>query len=170
MKHFLCFLQGNLDDIADMCSGKFTQTQNVISAESQLDSQCPIGDDVYELCTGKFYDNQFVSQVECTENEITKTDLPVLDNTNKKIEEKDNFDSIVKKMVEPATDVANTKKYVFDNAPDIDAVSFDGINHARKKFVIDSDDESNADAAKPSKKKKLRKRKAEKRALQISGK
>ncbi|KAI8425088.1 hypothetical protein MSG28_006948 [Choristoneura fumiferana] len=162
---------GNLDDIVGMCSGKFTQTQNVISAESQLsESQCPIGDDVFELCTGKFYDNQFVSQVECTENEVTKSILPVVDNTNKKIEEeKDLFDSIIKEMTEPATDVSNTKKYVFDNAPENDAVSFDAISHARKKFVIDSDDESNGEVAKPDKKKKLKKkRKAGKRALRIS--
>ncbi|XP_063387687.1 claspin-like [Cydia fagiglandana] len=156
----------SLDDVVGMCSGKFTQTQNVIPAESQLtESQSPIGEDILALCTGKFYDNQFViSQEDGLEKDTTtNTEKEPI----KKQEEKDLLDSILHEMDEPVED-SNRKKIIFDNATENEAVSFDAVNHMRKKFTIDSDDESNVDAEKPAKKKKLKKRKLEKRALQIS--
>ncbi|XP_063627910.1 claspin-like [Cydia splendana] len=156
--------QPSLDDVVGMCSGKFTQTQNVIPAESQLtESQCPIGEDILALCTGKFYDNQFVSQEDGPEKDTTNTEKEPI----KKQEEKDLLDSILQEMDEPVED-SNRKKIIFDNGTENEAVSFDAVNHMRKKFTIDSDDESYVDAEKPAKKKKLKKRKLEKRALQIS--
>lgn len=174
------------EDIAALCTGKFydnpfvSQYQNTNSTQkSNEHSTGDMGDNVVALCTGKFYDNPFVSQ----NDEFAKTKENIPENFhNKTPDAKSSVDktssSDTLQSNEAKVDKENTiLKSILDelDGPDIIPKKNKYFSNTqpkeenlKKKFIIDSDDETN-DNDTHKKVKKLKKRKAEKRALQISG-
>ncbi|XP_038206609.1 claspin-like [Zerene cesonia] len=173
--------QANFDEIAGMCSGSFSQ--NFVPTQvdkSQLSPSQELGDDVAALCTGKFYDNPFVSQINgptqttltnvqetvtLNENDVlplTSSLLPIV-NENKTRENDIILKSILDELDDPQYDKPKQNKF-FPNSKDPER------EPVKKRFIIDSDDET--PEAPPiediKKKKKHKKRKLEERALQIS--
>ncbi|XP_045502334.1 claspin-like [Colias croceus] len=171
--------QANFDEIAGMCSGGFSQ--NLVPTQmdkSQLSPSPEIGDDVVALCTGKFYDNPFVSQI----NGPTQTTLTSVQDTvtlnekdvspltpslvpvekENKIKNDNILKSILDELDDPEYDKPKQNKFFPSKDPEIENV--------KKRFIIDSDDETSEvlPTEDIKRKKKLKKRKLEDRALQIS--
>lgn len=164
------------DDIAALCTGKFydnpfvSQEQNTKNTQKSDDMS-----DVLALCTGKFYDNPFVSQNDDTNVKESENILNEDNNVSGRTEKVDTSENpkgngsdpvaennILKSVLDEldGPDVAPKKNiYFFNNSKE---------DNLKKKFTIDSDDETN-DNDTQKRGKKLKKRKAEQRALQISG-
>ncbi|XP_072929924.1 uncharacterized protein [Epargyreus clarus] len=178
----------NFDAIAGMCTGGFLE--NLVTPQessTQLSQSQDIGDDVAALCTGKFYDNPFLSQTEengvNAENYIADESIVSENQTDDNMSEtpKDNANttqsnegenkllkSILDELGDPEFDSPKPNKYFFSgNKEDSDKHNIDNTQ-LKKKFVIESDDETNEGAEVMKKKKKRKKRKLEDRALQIS--
>ncbi|VVD01582.1 unnamed protein product [Leptidea sinapis] len=164
----------NLDAIAGLCSGNFTDDLAPTQIEnSQLTPSLEIGDDIAALCTGKFYDNPFVSQVDLSENgeSAPKTDEVNTEAISElsldkdlKCDKNDKANDILKGILDeldgPDFDTTKQNKYFLVESKN---------ETVRKKFVIESDDETNDPGPADGKvKRKIRKRKLEERALQIS--
>ncbi|XP_050353834.1 claspin [Nymphalis io] len=163
------------DDIVNLCTGKFydnpfvSQIDKEITNENSIqgsvlkenDQSQEIGDDVAALCTGKFYYNPMVAQNSDSDKiyNAEVTECP-----EQKEKETTILNSILDELDEPELDVPKQYKY-FSNTQPKNKISIDN-SQLKKKFVIDSDDEN---VELPVKKnKKLKKRKPEARALQIS--
>ncbi|XP_060805029.1 claspin isoform X2 [Amyelois transitella] len=152
----------NLDAVLNMCSGSFSQ--NLVPSELPSESQ-PIGEEILNLCTGKFYDNQFVSQTNDNNTDNTSQILPTIRKNDKPVEKKiedNNLKSILDELNDPEFEEPRPKKYFVDSNKEAPIAQF------KKKFIIDSDDETKNDMPDIKQKKKIKKKKLEQRALQIS--
>ncbi|XP_059053446.1 claspin-like [Achroia grisella] len=168
----------NLDAIVGMCSGSFSQ--NLVTSQlptTQTQSQA-IGEDILNLCTGKFYDNEFVSQTEenvvlnslqVTDDKYTNDSEPKADNS-KKSEDRNLLKSILDELNDPEFDIPKSNVYFPSSTENKENVNNMNNTQFKKKFIIDSDDEidKSADINGMKQKKKIKKKKLEKRALQIS--
>ncbi|XP_048486027.1 claspin isoform X1 [Plutella xylostella] len=184
------FDDAKFDDIAGMCSGSFSQAVPPTQLGSSQPTQTPeIGEDLLALCTGKFYDNEFISQDDSAipeENQHkdskTKEDTVNEDEDDVILEEKnDKVNCTDKKHVGDSVKDDGNLKSILDelNDPEFDdpkpnkfftgGSKVDNSITQKKRFVIESDDEGADTTEKEVKiKKKIKKKKLQDRALQIS--
>lgn len=180
------------DDVIALCTGKFYDNPFVSQdnpdetpASEQLhegSQSQEFGDDIAELCTGKFYDNPMVGEYSKNRTEIEKAaQNPTNDNTSNdkdnsnkedihsKNAEKTILNSILEELDGPDFEKPKNK-YFSSNANDQSKDKSKTVEQTqfKKKLIIDSDDETN-DGTSVKKNKKVKKRKLEDRALQISG-
>lgn len=180
-----------MDAVVDMCSGSF-RTQNCIVVPpltTQMSQSQDIGDDILQMCTGKFYDNQFVSPNDGklnTSDELSPDPTLIPEMDEKKEEEiqisvpktnlnreKENQEEVLQMVLaelnEPDFGSDKPLKFFSDGKSQNKENENEDIMQVKKKFVIDSDEETNYNDITLQKKKKYKKKKLEKRALQISG-
>lgn len=179
------------DDVIALCTGKFydnpfvsqenpDETPSSVKLHEGSQSQ-EFGDDIAALCTGKFYDNPMVGDYSKNHTETEKAaqianeESTNNDNDTSKHEEdvhsKNTEKSILNSILEEldGPDFEKPKNKYFpsgdqskDGRKTVEQTQF------KKKLIIDSDDETN-DGSSLKKNKKVKKRKLEDRALQISG-
>ncbi|CAG9565428.1 unnamed protein product [Danaus chrysippus] len=168
-----------MDDIAGMCSGSFSQnlgsSQTLPSTQSQ-----EFGDDITDMCTGKFYENPLVSQEISSQDTGSEEKSQNIEKESVLLEKDDNLiDGVIdQNVLNTSGNTINKENTVLssilDELDDLDDKPKQNKYFAadvsskdlRKKFVIESDDETNENS--PKKTKKLKKKKAEQRALHIS--
>lgn len=165
------------DNVVALCTGGFydnpTVSQN--SDDKILDTEVGQNTKITEQNTEPLEKNTETSEqnteiieqnTETSEKntEILEKNTQIPEQNSEK--EKTVLNSILDELDEPELDVPKQNKYFFNIQPK-DTLN-DG-SQLKKKFVFDSDDE-NENSAPIKKSKKFKKRKAEKRALQISGK
>lgn len=165
------------DNVVALCTGGFYDNP-IVSQNSDneiLDTEVGQNTKIPEQNTERLEKNTETSEqnteiieqnTETSEKntEILEKNTQIREQNSEK--EKTVLNSILDELDEPELDVPKQNKYFFNTQPK-DTLN-DG-SQLKKKFVFDSDDE-NENRAPIKKSKKLKKRKAEKRALQISGK
>lgn len=173
------------DNVVALCTGGFYDNPIIVSQNSDnkiLDTEVGQNTKIPEQNTEPLEKNTETSEqnTEIIEQntETSEKNTEILEkNTqipeqNSQIPEQNSekertvLNSILDELDEPELDVPKQNKYFFNTQPK-DTLN-DG-SQLKKRFVFDSDDE-NENSAPIKKSKKLKKRKAEKRALQISGK
>ena len=167
------------EDILALCTGKFYDNEFVTPTDEKeyvYDmSQDIVNNDIHDTQTAKSAINDGVSK---------EVEDVVPENDNVNIEEKKqpvnstkasvdgNLKSILDELDDPEFDKPKANKFFTGGSQNKENKQALESTQLKKKFTIDSDDdeaaETNEELA-PRKKKVLKKRKAEKRALQISG-
>lgn len=165
------------EDILALCTGKFYDNEFVTPTEEKqyFDdmSQDSVNNDIHDTQTAKTAANEDVSK-------DVDEEVPEKENENKQVNEISQkadgnlLKDILDELGDPEFDKPKANKFFTGgNTQKKDGQVLESTQ-LKKKFTIDSDDddepsETNGDVT-HGKKKKLKKRKPEKRALQISGK